>query len=163
MFVSLGTSESSKSLSNITKVKVYLQNGIAEILDQHQDLMGKIDNNIIEIESSLENKIEKFIYVVQDAVFIVSTKGLDKKDLKGTMVYIYARRVKEINQNFSLDEITKQYEEKSLLLEKEVEKSGDSGESLKKEGFSKTSKQYILAEEIEFLKKVISVSKKVKS
>jgi hypothetical protein len=125
--------------------------------------MGKVENNLVEIETNFENKLEKFLYILQDGVFIVSTKGLDKKDLKGTMVYIYARRVKEINQNFSLDEITKQYEEKSLLLEKEVEKSGDSGESLKKEGFSKTSKQYILAEEIEFLKKVISVSKKVKS
>jgi hypothetical protein len=63
----------------------------AEIFDQHQDLMGKVDNNLIEIETNFE-KDRKILFVLQDAVFIVSNKGLDATaENKGTGVYVYAK------------------------------------------------------------------------
>ena len=79
MLFLLNTPEYTNVQSNTTKVKVHLKNGVAEILDQHQDLMGRVENNIVEIETNFENKTEKNLFVLQDAVFIVSTKGLDKK------------------------------------------------------------------------------------
>ena len=54
MFFLLATPQYNNSQSNITKVKVHLRNGIAEIFDQHQDLMGKVENNLT---SSINQKI----------------------------------------------------------------------------------------------------------
>jgi F0F1-type ATP synthase epsilon subunit len=104
MLFLLNTPEYTNVQSNTTKVKVHLKNGVAEILDQHQDLMGRVENNIVEIETNFENKTEKNLFVLQDAVFIVSTKGLDKKLEKKTSVYVYAKNVKEINSR--LDKIS---------------------------------------------------------
>jgi hypothetical protein len=54
--------------------------------------MGKVDNNLIEIETNFENRLEKILFVLQDAVFIVSNKGLDATaENKGTGVYVYAK------------------------------------------------------------------------
>jgi hypothetical protein len=73
---------------------------------------GKVDNNLIEIETNFENRLEKILFVLQDAVFIVSNKGLDATaENKGTGVYVY-KRVREITPTISLDEISKQYDDK---------------------------------------------------
>ena len=108
---------------NATKVRVHLRNGVAEIFDQHQDLMGKIDNNIVEIETNFENKVEKLLFVLQDAVFIVSNQGLDaNSDEKGTGIYVYAKKVKEITSNVSIEDVAKEYEDKKISLELENQK-----------------------------------------
>jgi hypothetical protein len=123
----LATPEYNNTQSNTTKVKVHLRNGIAEIFDQHQDLMGKVENNLIEIETNFENRIEKSTFVLQDAVFIVSNQGLDNtSENKGTGIYVYAKRAKEITSSLSLEEVTKQYEEKNSLLEAENQKLSES-------------------------------------
>jgi len=121
MLFLLATPEYNNIQSNTTKVRVHLRNGVAEIFEQHQDLMGKVDNNLIEIETNFENKLEKFSFVLQDAVFIVSNQGLDRTQ-KGTGVYVYAKRVKEITPNMSIDEISKQYESKKSELDIELQK-----------------------------------------
>ena len=85
MLFLLATPEYNNVQSNTTKVRVHLRNGVAEVFDQHQDLMGKVDNNIVEIETNFEKKVEKLLFVLQDAVFIVSNQGLDaNSDEKGT-------------------------------------------------------------------------------
>jgi F0F1-type ATP synthase epsilon subunit len=123
MLFLLATPEYNNSQSNTTKVKVHLRSGVAEILENHQDLMGKVENNIVEIESNFENKIEKSLFVLQDAVFVVSNQGLDKTaNNKETGVYIYAKRAKEINSTLSVEEITKQFESKNQQLETERQK-----------------------------------------
>ena len=121
MLFLLATPEYNNVQSNTTKVRVHLRSGIAEIFEQHQDLMGKIDNNIVEIETNFENKLEKIWFVLQDAVFIVSNqKDTDSAfESEGTGVYVYAKRVKEINSSVSIEELSKQYEEKVNLFEKE--------------------------------------------
>ena len=73
MFFFLSTPEYTTTQFNTTKVRVHLRNGIAEVFDKHQDLMGKVENNRIEIETNFENKLEKFSFILQDAVFVVST------------------------------------------------------------------------------------------
>ncbi len=68
MLFFLATPEYNQVQSNTTKIKVHLSTGIAEILEQHQDLMGKIDNDIVEIETNFDNKLEKSKYLVQKAL-----------------------------------------------------------------------------------------------
>ena len=162
MLFLLATPEYNNLQSNTTKVRVHLRNGVAEVFDQHQDLMGKVDNNIIEIETNFENRIEKILFVLQDAVFIVSNKGLDANvENKGTGVYVYAKRVKEITPNISLEEISKQYEQKKATFDTETLKLGtDSSDSSDK---VLNSKLFVLKEEVEFLKKVVSIVKEMKS
>ena len=126
MLFLLATPEYNNVQSNTTKVRVHLRSGIAEIFEQHQDLMGKVDNNIVEIETNFENKLEKIWFVLQDAVFIVSNQKGDSAasafENEGTGVYIYAKRVKEINSSVSMEELSKQYDEKVSLFEAEKQK-----------------------------------------
>jgi hypothetical protein len=162
MFFFLSTPEYNNFQSNITKIRVHLMSGVAEILEQHQDLMGKIDNNIIEIETAFDNKIEKTLFVLQEAVFIVSTKGLDSKsEDKGTGVYVYAKKGKLINNSLSIDETIKQYELKKLQLDNEIQKSLDPLIFPAELKMTKT-KILLLNEETDFLKKVIGIAKELK-
>lgn len=166
MLFFLATPEYNKIQSNTTKIKVHLRNGIAEILDQHQDLIGKIENNLLEIESNTENKLEKSLFILQDAVFVVSNKALEKntESPKGTAVYVYASRVREINSSTSLDEITKQYDQKNFELNVEAEKlENTSTDSASKLILKPTPRLILLKEEVEFLKKVINVLKNLRS
>jgi F0F1-type ATP synthase epsilon subunit len=160
MLFLLATPEYSNLQSNTTKVKVHLRSGVAEIFEQHQDLMGKVENNIVEIETNFENKFEKSLFILQDAVFVVSNQGLDTTaETKGTGVYVYAKKVKEINSSISIDEVTKQYEQKIVELESENQKlaTADGNEKVI------NSKIFLLKDEVEFLKKVVTIVKDFKS
>jgi hypothetical protein len=121
--------------------------------------MGKVENNILEIETNFENKLEKLLFVLQDAVFIVSNKGLETNiETKGTGVYVYAKRVREITSSTSVEEIVKQFDQKNSDLEKELSKIETEGSSAKI-----TSKIFLLKEEVEFLKRVVTIIKGLKS
>lgn len=162
MLFLLATPEYNNVQANATKVKVHLRNGIAEIYDQHQDLMGKVENNIVELETNFENKIEKFLFVLQDAVFIVSHKGLDGNDNNNeTCVYIYAKRVREINSSLSLDELNSQIEQVQAKLNLELEKNN----SKENESIEKliNSKVLLIQEDLDFLTKSLSIAKEAKS
>jgi len=159
MLFLLATPEYNNIQSNTTKVKVHLRNGVAEILEQHQDLMGKVENNLLEIETNFENRLEKFLFVLQDAVFVVSNKGLDTNvESKGTGVYVYAKRVREITPSTSVDEIVKQYDLKNTELEKEsaiLEADPNSSKA--------KSKVFLLKDEVEFLRRAVTIIKGLKS
>jgi hypothetical protein len=159
MLFLLATPEYSNLQSNTTKVKVHLRSGVAEIFEQHQDLMGKVENNIIEIETNFENKFEKSLFILQDAVFVFSNQGLDTTaETKGTGVYVYAKKVKEITSTISVDDVTKQYEQKVAELEVENQKlAGDANDKVI------NSKIFLLKDEVEFLKKVVTIVKEFKS
>ena len=160
MLFLLATPEYNNIQSNTTKVKVHLRSGVAEILEQHQDLMGKVENNIIEIETNFENKLEKVLFVLQDAVFVVSNQGLDSNvENKGTGVYVYAKRVKEITSSISIDDISKQFDEKKEELEREQQKL-DSSNNMDQ---VVSSRIILLEDELDFLKKVRLVVKDLKS
>jgi hypothetical protein len=144
--------------NNTTKVKVHLSTGVAEILEQHQDLMGRIENNVVEIETFFENRVEKFLFIVQDAVFVVSNKGLGAdKEKNQTAVYVYAKRVREISSAVSLDDVAKQYD----LIGKQLE-------NLKEKQLLDINNRFLKAkillveEEVNFLVKTLAVVKNVK-
>jgi|TARA_B110000240_G_C13475773_1_gene442969 hypothetical protein len=152
----LSGSEYNNIQSNTTKVRVHLKTGVAEIFEKHQDLMGKVENNIIEIESNFENKSEKFLFILQDAVFIVSNKGLDPdSEQQETSVYVYAKKVREINSSITIDEVTKEYDAKQLELENEIAK-------LPEKATRVTSKIILLQDEVEFLQKSLGILKNLK-
>ena len=158
MLFFLSTSEYSNVQNNTTRVKVHLTGGIAEILDQHQDLMGRIDNNIIEIETFFENRLEKLLFVLQDAVFVVSNKGLGAdREKNKTAVYVYAKRAKEISSNLTIDEVSKQYEKVTKKLEffKEKQEKDSENRILK-------SRILLIQEEVDFLTKTMLVMKNLK-
>ena len=162
MLFLLATPEYTNTQSNTVKVRVHLRNGVAEIFDKHQDLMGKVENNLLEIETAFENRFEKALFLLQDAVFIVSNKGLDTNvENPGTGIYVYAKKVREINQNFSIDELSKEYDQKKATLDLELAKlSTKENESLQK---SVGSKLLLLQEDVEFLKRSIVIIKELKS
>jgi hypothetical protein len=155
MLFLLSTPEYNNIQSNTTKIRVYLRTGVAEIFEQHQDLMGKVENNIIEIETNFENKVEKFLFILQDAVFIVSNQGLEtnsEEENQGTSVYVYAKKVLEVNSSVSIDAITQQYDEKKLALE----------EALSNEESATASKTLMLKADTEFLEKSLGIIKSLK-
>jgi hypothetical protein len=162
MLFLLATPEYNNVQSNTTKVRVHLRSGIAEIFEQHQDLMGKVDNNIVEIETNFENKLEKIWFVLQDAVFIVSNqKDTDSAfESEGTGVYVYAKRVKEINSSVSIEELSKQYEEKVNLFETEKQSLVDQNIDITDQ--TNNSKLMVIKDEVDFLNKVMAVVKDFK-
>ena len=165
MLFLLATPEYNNVQSNTTKVRVHLRSGIAEIFEQHQDLMGKVDNNIVEIETNFENKLEKIWFVLQDAVFIVSNQKGDSAasafENEGTGVYIYAKRVQEINSSVSMEELSKNYVEKVTLFETEKQKLVDENIDVSDE--TSNSKLMVIKDEIDFIKKVMAVVKDFKA
>jgi F0F1-type ATP synthase epsilon subunit len=158
MLFLLATSEYNNVQLNTTKVRVHLRNGVAEIFNQHQDLMGKVENNLVEIETNFENKIERFSFILQDAVFIVSNQGLEGTlDYKGTGVYVYAKKVREVTSNLSVDEISKQYEQKKAELDTQIERLSDTQDNK-----ALNSKILLLKEDVEFLRRSLTIIKDIK-
>ena len=157
MLFLLATSEYNNVQLNTTKVRVHLRNGVAEIFNQHQDLMGKVENNLVEIETNFENKIERFSFILQDAVFIVSNQGLEGTlDYKGTGVYVYAKKVREVTSNLSIDEISKQYEQRKAELDIQMEILSET-----KDNKALNSKILLLKEDVEFLRRSLTIIKDI--
>lgn len=157
----LVSTRSRETYSDVLRVKAQLTNGTTEVLDQHQDLLGKICNNIIEIETSLENKLEKIYFVAQEAIFGVSTKRLDKKqESRTTSVYVYATEMLEINSNTSIEDLRAQFDLKTTELEIETQKA--KGESFDLSRNIMNAKLVGLKNEIEFLGVALKLAKDLK-
>lgn len=169
MLFFLATPESSIIETKTSKIRVHLSSGVAEVFENHQDLMGKIDNDFIEFETNFDNKSEIGKYLLHLGVFVVSTKNSIIKEPKSTetAVYVYAKRVFEISSKnkSSLDSISKEYETKKILLEEEEQKEAEKAEQkpgVIPESININSNLFLLKEEVNFLKKIIVVMKEVK-
>jgi hypothetical protein len=154
-----GTTQNLANHLNVTKVKVHLRNGVAEILENHQELMGKVDNDLIEVETNVENRSEKFRYVAENAIFIVSPVKADAETqtARATDIFVYAQRFYEITPNLSLDELEKAYQQKNNQLEEELKKQElqDSTKAL-------PPKIFLLRSEVAFLKRILVIVKELK-
>lgn len=162
MQFSLATPEDNKKvLSNATKVKVHLTTGIVEILDKHQDLLGKVSIDILEVENNDDNKAEKLKYILQEGLVIVSNKGLSPETVQ-TGVYVFAKRIVELTNSLSMEEFTKKVDQKSAKLDIEKQfliEAGNSGINVGK----MKAKVLLLEEELEFDKKVLVLIKNSKN
>lgn len=161
MQFSLATPEDSKKiLSNVSKVKVHLTTGIVEILDKHQDLLGKVAIDLLEIESNEENKNEKLKFILQDALVIVSNKGLNTETIPQTGVYIFAKRVLELQSNLSIEEFSKKVEQKSSKLEVQKQALSEAiGGNIEKI----RTQLFLLEDELAFDKKVLTFIKEARN
>lgn len=163
MLFLLATPEYSNIQANTTRVKVHLRNGVAEIYDKHQDLMGKVENNLVEIETNFENKIKKFVFIVQDAVFVVSNKGLDKdSETEETGIYVYAKRAVEIGPNLSIDALSKEYDEKKDILDREIDKAVEINKEPGKVNRVLNSRILLLQEDVEFIRRSLIILRDMK-
>jgi L-asparaginase/Glu-tRNA(Gln) amidotransferase subunit D len=134
---------------NATKIRVHLRSGVAEVLPGHQAMLGKVDQNIIEVETNFENKSESFLYVAQQAVFVVSEGGtIDTPEAKDTKIVVYAKNVRELTSRGPIDEIQKEYDSKIGELERKTGKDEITPSEL-----------LVLKEDISFLSKVLEVAK----
>jgi hypothetical protein len=75
-------------------------------------------------------------------------------------VYVYAKDMKEITPAMSLDELSKEYEQKNAELEVETEKLvGQTSEAIR---LLINAKMLLLKEDVQFLEKAIQVAKDLK-
>lgn len=170
MYFTLSAPEVNKMLKNTLCVKVFLRNGAAQIYPEHQDLIGKVENNLIEVQASnLDNKIEKFRYFLKDAVLLVSSKSLGSKDRNQTLdekmgVSIYATKAYELNSELSKEKAAKLWEEKKAVYEKELEKYQSeikTNQDLNaKQGFQPVSARLMtLSDDVDFFKRLFDIVK----
>lgn len=147
----IGTPDYNKVFENTVRVKAYLRTGPAEIYENHQDLLGKIKNNLLEIDTITDGKTEKHMFVVQEAVFIVSSKGKEE-----TTSYSYGNRIQEISANTPIDELKKEIEDKKELLETESKKLL---EKELEEPLSKLIQSTIISlqDDVDFVQKILAV------
>jgi hypothetical protein len=155
------TPERNYQVQNVSRVKGHLKNGIVEVFDKHQFLMGLIENNLIEIETIGENELKKF-FVLQDGIFIVSETNLGSlKSKTPTTVYAYAKTFFEIKKGTSIEELSKNYEEKKQELDQEILKLNIEGnESI---NYLLNAKALLLKQEVEFFRSIIKIYEKVNS
>jgi hypothetical protein len=111
---------------NVGKVKLHLTSGLAEVLNNHEEMVGEIRKNFVEIETSSEGtglKNEKFLYFIQEGAFII-TKQVNQMGLPipsgEKTLYLYAKHIVEIESKNStlINSIEKILKEKKELLEK---------------------------------------------
>ncbi|MCR9073244.1 MAG: hypothetical protein NXI18_16175 [Alphaproteobacteria bacterium] len=162
MLFLLSTPEYTTTQKNATRVKVHLRNGVAEIYDKHQDLMGKVENNFVEVETVFENKSEKFVFIVQEGVFVVSNKGLENDNSNNeTGVYLYAKKIYEMGPNLSIDKLSELYDEKKAQLDNKIDEVENKKDSQKVD-LLLNSRIIILQEDVEFLRRTLILLKDMK-
>lgn len=153
------TSECAYTISNVRKVKGFLSHGVVEVFDRHQDLMGLVENNLVEIELNLENAAKEF-FALQNGIFIVFSTPLGSNIAKSeTIVYVYAKAFLKIEKNTSIEELLQKYEHKKFLLNTELQKFNKN--IMDPSDLLVNSKALMLKEETEFLQSTIVIAKKL--
>jgi F0F1-type ATP synthase epsilon subunit len=164
--------EISFTTSNCEKVRANLTTGVVEILNQHQVLIGRITNQLVEYEavSQTENKSEKRYFAIKNAIFIVNTPESDSNTQDSnleTSITIAAERGLEITSSFSADFYVKEYEVKTIELENELQRlkdiklKEDSNFIVNNENLF-SQKSIRLSSDLEFLKTLPALAKGVK-
>jgi hypothetical protein len=183
-FILATPEQTTKILTDASKVRAQLSTGSVEIYDKHQDLIGKVGIDIIEVESAVDNKILKIKYLIQQGVVIVSNKGINSETIPlpppDTAVYIYAKRILELNSsniniaqyNQKIETLTITIDKLNAALSEEIAKEAAKVTTKDKEIKvivvtekirSLKTKLALFEEEREFAKKVISLVKDTKN
>ena len=70
----LSSSSENKGQTSVTKVRIFLRTGIVEILEQHQNLIGQIENDIVEVETTFEGVVTRELYVIRNGVLVATNQ-----------------------------------------------------------------------------------------
>ncbi len=151
MKVNISSEINFQSFSNCLSLKISLTTGQCQVLPNHLPLVGSIDTDLLELESlnDLNEKI-KTSYLLQDAVIVVTSKDLDTSIQDNTSVYVYARRMLELSNALSIQDLMKDLNQKEKSLEFELNQFKSSVEN---ETSITNSKIIILNKEVKFLQK----------
>lgn len=149
-----------QSFSNCLSLKIFLTTGQCQILKKHLPLVGSIDNDLLELEKLNEaNEKIKISYLLQDAIVVVTNDSGEE-----SAIYVYARKMLELSNTLSLEELIKDLNEKQKSLEFELNQLKQNLTNLQdnEESFQNlkaNSKIIILDKEIKFLEKACQLLK----
>lgn len=90
---------------NATKITGNLTSGSVQILTQHQELIGTICSNLVEIETDNENEVKKIVFFVKNSTFVVTTIRNE------TTVFVRAEDILQISGENVINEINEMLEQ----------------------------------------------------
>ena len=154
----LSSPDFSISFENISKVQANLRSGRAEILENHQELLGLITNNLLEIEKVQDNRTERYAYVLADGMLTVLPKS--RSEGNQTMVTLFAKSICSLHTS-SVEDLKQKYDQKQAEFEAE-EKKFQLTEEISVKQVLKT-KLLILEQETEFAKQCLFFAKETKN
>jgi hypothetical protein len=152
----LSSSNENKGQTSVTKVRIFLRTGIVEILEQHQNLIGQIANDIIEVETTFEGVVSKELYVVRNGVLVVTnqfTPAGDNFEVGKTSVFIYSDDVTKVQDSLTPSIMQSLVESRKKLDEALM------AETLKEVKQMKSAFIETLESEIAYLEKVLKAIK----
>ena len=95
---------------NATKITGNLTSGVVQILNQHQELIGSIRSNLVEVETDNENEVKKTVFFVKNSTFVVTTIR------KETNVFVRADDTLQISGENVINEINEMLEEQRKAI-----------------------------------------------
>ena len=152
----LSSSNENKGQTSVTKVRIFLRTGIVEILEQHQNLIGQIANDIIEVETTFEGVVSKELYVVRNGVLVVTNQFTpvgDNFEVGKTSVFIYSDDVTKVQDSLTPSIMQSLVESRKKLDEALM------AETLKEVKQMKSAFIETLESEIAYLEKVLKAIK----
>ena len=152
----LSSSSENKGQTSVTKVRIFLRTGIVEILEQHQNLIGQIANDIVEVETTFEGVISKELYVIRNGVLVVTNQFApvgDNFEFGKTSVFIYSDDVTKVQDSLTPFIVQSLVESRKKLDEELV------AEALKEVKQMKSAFIKTLESEIAYLEKILKAIK----
>ena len=152
----LSSSNENKGQTSVTKVRIFLRTGIVEILEQHQNLIGQIANDIVEVETTFEGVVSRELYVVRNGVLVVTNQFTpvgDNFEFGKTTVFIYSDDVTKVQDSLTPSIMQSLVESRKKLDEALI------AETLKEVKQVKSAFIETLESEITYLEKVLKAIK----
>ena len=152
----LSSSSENKGQTSVTKVRIFLRTGIVEILEQHQNLIGQIENDIVEVETTFEGVLSRELYVIRNGVLVVTNQFApvgDNFEIGKTSVFIYSDDVTKVQDSLTPFIVQSLVESRKKLDEELM------AEALKEIKQMKSAFIKTLESEIAYLEKVLKAIK----
>ena len=152
----LSSSSENKGQTSVTKVRIFLRTGIVEILEQHQNLIGQIENDIVEVETTFEGVVSRELYVIRNGVLVVTNQFApvgDNFEIGKTSVFIYSDDVTKVQDSLTPFIVQSLVESRKKLDEELM------AEALKEIKQMKSAFIKTLESEIAYLEKVLKAIK----
>ena len=125
MFFQVTNLEENTTQGNVTKVTASLRTGVIEVLEGHIDMMGRIDDDILVSESTIEGRVVKKEFLIRKGVLVVSNGGLTSEAPKGTYILVHSKEMVELTGNRdekTIEQLIQKLDKKKKELDKALEK-----------------------------------------
>jgi F0F1-type ATP synthase epsilon subunit len=125
MFFQVTNLEENTTQGNVTKVTASLRTGVIEVLEGHIDMMGRIDDDILVSESTVEGRVVRKEFLIRKGVLVISNGGLSSDAPKGTYVLVHSKEMVELTgtrNEKTIEALAQKLDKKKTELEKILEK-----------------------------------------